>query len=457
MRAIVDTHCHLDFKDFDADRDQVIDRARKAGVARVVNIGSSVAGSRRSVELAKQYECVYASIGVHPHEAASVTDAVISGLESLAKDNRKVVAIGEVGLDYYRNLSPKEAQVKAFERFIGLANNLELPMVIHSREAESDLLAILKGCGRRLKGVMHCFSGDGRFLSECLALGLHVSFTCNLTFKSAARLRETAARVPAERLLLETDAPFLAPQAQRGKRNEPANCAQLLDVWAGLLKLSADDVARITTHNANALFHLGIEEPSVVAYPIRDALYLNITNECTNACDFCVRKSTPFVKGHNLKLERIPSVDELRRALGEARGYREIVFCGYGEPTTRLETVLVLAREMKKNGMRTRLVTNGHGDIINGRPIAAELAGLIDKVSVSLNADTPEKYAELCKPKFGKDTYNRVVQFIKSCVARGIETEVTCLDADGVDIKRCEEIARGLGARFRLRSLGAVG
>ncbi|MBN1527047.1 MAG: YchF/TatD family DNA exonuclease [Candidatus Omnitrophica bacterium] len=454
---LIDTHCHLDFSDFDLDRDAVIERAARAGVGRIINIGSSVEGTRRSVELASKYGMAYAAIGVHPHHAETVTDALIEDFRRLARETRKVVAIGEVGLDYYRNESPKESQVAAFKKFIGLARSVDLPIIIHTREADTDITDIMRREGRGLRGVVHCFSGDERFLRECLDLGLFVSFTCNLTFKNAKALREVAKKMPVERLLLETDAPYLAPQAMRGKRNEPAHLTYLVEEWSRLIGLSKEDIGRVTTHNANALFRLGLDEPVTAVYPIRDSLYLNITNRCTNDCSFCIRTQSSFVKGHNLKLEGEPAADEIVAAVGDPKRYKEIVFCGYGEPTIRFDDVKAICRKLKEKGAAIRLVTNGHGDMINKRPIAAELSGLVDRVSVSLNAESAEKYNGLCKPHFGPEAYGKILAFIKDCVARGIETEVTCLDLPGVDIKRCEEIAAGLGARFRLRSYGIVG
>ncbi len=467
---LIDTHCHLDFKDFDQDRDEVINRARAAGVEKIVNVGSSIDGTRRSVELADKYDMVYASIGVHPHDAKTVTGKVMDDLRALAK-NEKVVAVGEVGLDYYRlfrqpaeaqqlprNDGSREEQVSAFKKFIHLARDLDLPLIIHSREAEREALDILARENKNgVNVVMHCFAGDADFLKECLDMGLYVSFTCNLTFKNAGNLRDVAERMPAERLLLETDAPFLAPQEFRGKRNEPAYLTHLVDEWSRILNLSKEDIARVTTHNASLFFGFGLDGKSRIAYEIRNSLYLNITNRCTNRCDFCVRNKTEFVKGHNLKLDREPPADEVLRAIGDPRRYREIVFCGYGEPTARLDAVKAIAKELKKSLTRIRIVTNGHGDLINSRPVAKELAGLVDRVSVSLNAEDADTYNKICKPDFGPGTYERVIGFIKDCVASGIGTEVTCLDLPGVNARKCEAIAKSLGAGFRLRAFGVVG
>ena len=471
---LIDTHCHLDFKDFDTDRDYVINRAISKGVARIINVGSSIEGTRRSIELAKKYDIIYASVGIHPHEADSVTDDAISEIRKLAKE-KKVVAIGEVGLDYYRNLSSKVKQIEVFKKFIRLAQESDLPLIIHSREADNDLINILKEhvsqlptSNSQLKGVIHCFSGSKEFLKECLDLGFYISFTCNLTFKKAQALRDVARIVPIERVLLETDAPYLSPEPLRGKRNESAYLTYLVEEWIRLTGLSKEDIERITTHNANELFKLNLkEEDPRISYEIRDSLYLNITNECTNNCYFCVRTKTSFVKGHNLRLDKEPTVEDILKAASNVKRYKEVVFCGYGEPTTRLDAIKIVAKWIKgsasakasadRQGPSVRLITNGHGDLINDRPIAGELAGLVDKASVSLNTDREDLYYKACKPVFGHDAYKAIIKFIKDCVANGIETEVTCLDLPGVDLVECEKIAKGLGASFRARTYGVTG
>lgn len=442
--------------DFDPDRDEVMTRAREAGVGKIINVASSVEGSRRSVELSRKYEFVYSTVGIHPHHAETVTDEILSEFKVLAKE-KKVVAIGEVGLDYYRNLSPKDKQIEAFRKFIALSKELKLPLVIHSREADEDLLAILRDEFKgSVKGVIHCFAGDEKFMKACLDMGLYISFTANLTFKKADDLRSVAKHVPIERVMLETDAPYLAPQALRGKRNEPSYLTYLVEEWTKLSGLSKDDIARITTHNANTFFKLDIQEPTKIAYPIRDSLYLNITNRCTNNCYFCVRNSTEFVKGHNLKLDKEPTEAEILDAMGDVSKYHEIVFCGYGEPTLRLDIVKSIAKKMKEKGLEVRLNTNGHGDIANKRPIAKELAGLIDKACVSLNAQDAATYAKVCTPSF-QESYEALKNFIKDCVASGIVVEVTCLDLPLVDQAKCADIAASLGATFRPRHYGVVG
>ena len=253
---LIDTHCHLDFKDFDKDRDDVIKRAADKGVRYIINVGSSLEGSKRSLELARKNERIFASVGIHPHDANAAGDDAISKIRDMAGED-KVLAIGEVGLDYYKNISPRDAQKSAFKKFIRLSTELGLPLIIHNRQANSDTLDILRGeLGGNIKGVMHCFSGDADFLNQCLDIGLHVSFTCNITFKNAGKLREIATHAPLERLLLETDAPFLAPQAKRGQRNEPSYLTYLVEELARLKGVGKKQIEEITTKNAFQLFNL---------------------------------------------------------------------------------------------------------------------------------------------------------------------------------------------------------
>lgn len=250
----IDTHAHLDFPDFDVDREEVIGRAQKEGINVIINVGSSLKGSLASLDLAKKHEIIYASLGIHPHDAKAVNQDIFKQIEGLAA-SEKVVAIGEAGLDFYRNLSPAEAQRQVFVKFIELSLSLGLPLIIHSRQAESATLEILKeNTNGNLKGVLHCFSGSGDFLRSCLDLGLHVSFTCNITYKKSDNLRELVKLVPEDRLLLETDSPYLSPEGMRGKRNEPLNVKLLAGFLAELRGCSIEAIAKSTSENARRLF-----------------------------------------------------------------------------------------------------------------------------------------------------------------------------------------------------------
>lgn len=250
---LIDTHCHLDFPEYDADLDQVIARAQEKGVTQMINIGATVERSVKSVELAHRYHCIYAAVGCHPHDARELTPQGLQTLRELAKDKR-TVAIGEIGLDYYRNLSPADVQKKVFAELLGLAAEMRLPVVLHTRQAAVDTLDMLRQekVGR---AVVHCFSGDEAFLKACLDLGLYISFTCNITYKKAADLRRIVELTPLERMCLETDAPYLSPEGFRGKRNEPAFVRLLAEEVARIKQVAFEQVCAATTAAAHAVFH----------------------------------------------------------------------------------------------------------------------------------------------------------------------------------------------------------
>jgi TatD DNase family protein len=251
---LVDTHCHLDFPDYDHDRDVVINRARECGVEYIINIGSSVEGSKRSVELAHKYECIYAVVGCHPHEADRIGKDDFNIIRKLSGE-KKVVAVGETGLDYFKNYAQRDNQLSLFTVLIGVAKKVNLPLVIHTRDAQEDTLRVLREF-MPVKAVVHCFSGDKNFLSTCLDLGFMISFTCNLTYKKATSLREAAKETPLKNLLLETDAPYLSPEGFRGKRNDPSQIKLLAEFVADLKGIALEEVAGQTTQNARDFFNL---------------------------------------------------------------------------------------------------------------------------------------------------------------------------------------------------------
>lgn len=251
---LIDTHCHLDFPPFGPDRDAVIQRANAGGVSYFINIGSTLESSIASCELARKYAQIYASVGVHPHDTHSFDSQTENKLRELAQKN-KVVAIGETGLDYYRNLSSLDNQKQAFIKQIELAKDLNLPLVIHNRQAEKEVMRILKAA-MPIRVVVHCFSGDENFLKECLECGFFISFTCNITYKKAQGLRDMVSLTPLDRLMLETDAPYLSPEGFRGKRNEPLQIKLLAEEVSRIKGVSFKEIADKTTANANKFFNL---------------------------------------------------------------------------------------------------------------------------------------------------------------------------------------------------------
>ncbi len=257
---LIDTHTHLDDARYNDDRTAMIARAREAGVEAFVTIGCDLSTSQAAVALAEEYPFVYASIGVHPHEVKHILDSWYGEFRRLAQ-RQKVVAYGEIGLDYHYNHSSPKEQRERFREQIQLARELKLPVIIHTREAQEDTIAILKEeRASEVGGVFHCFSGDVWLAKDALDLGFYLSFSGILTFQNATMLRDIAKTAPLDRLLIETDCPYLTPIPHRGKRNEPAYVSfvaqKLAELHADTPDMSADTIGRITTENAKRLFKI---------------------------------------------------------------------------------------------------------------------------------------------------------------------------------------------------------
>jgi TatD DNase family protein len=250
---LFDTHAHLHFPEFAADLDAVLGRAHAAGVRRMLTIGTEVESSRAAIALAERRPDVWAAVGVHPHDAGDVDDAALNEIERLAGEPR-VVAIGEIGLDYFRDLSPRPAQADVFRRLLALARRVGKPVLIHCRDAHADVLGILGEERLPRGGIMHCFSGDVEIARRCLDLGLTISLAGPVTYPNARALPAVARFVPVDRLVVETDCPFLPPQGYRGQRNEPAYLALTAARVAELRGEALPDLAARLTANACALF-----------------------------------------------------------------------------------------------------------------------------------------------------------------------------------------------------------
>ncbi|HOP41777.1 MAG TPA: TatD family hydrolase, partial [Geobacteraceae bacterium] len=249
--SLIDTHAHLDGKEFQADLDSILARAAAAGVTRMISVGADIESSRRACELSYLHEALYCSVGVHPHDAVRVTEKCYDIICRLATETPKNVAIGEIGLDFYRDRSPRDIQERVFRRFLILASELSLPVIIHDRDAHEPILRIVREeKSRGIRGVFHCFSGDLEMARECVDLGFFLSIPGTVTFPSNEQLRSVVRAIPADHLLLETDCPYLAPVPFRGKRNEPSYMKITAEKVAELKGLSLEDVARITTLNA---------------------------------------------------------------------------------------------------------------------------------------------------------------------------------------------------------------
>ncbi len=250
---LIDTHCHLDWNKFDSDRDQVVQRAIEAGVTRMITVGVDIPSSRRAIELAEKYPAVYAAIGVHPNDCGDFDKSALDQVRLLACHER-VVAIGEIGLDYYWQKTARDQQARAFEMQLDLAAEIHKPVIIHNREATQDVMKVITQHVSRVTGVLHSFFDTIEVAQQAIGLGYSIGFTGPITFKKADRERAVAKEVPLDRILIETDAPFLTPEPHRGQRNEPAYVKHVAEMIAHVKGLTLDEVARQTTSNAEKLF-----------------------------------------------------------------------------------------------------------------------------------------------------------------------------------------------------------
>ena len=249
----VDSHAHIQLSEFNRDRDAVLKRAHEAEVSNILVIGFDMETSLGAVELAEKQPHIYATVGMHPHDAKDLTSDVLKTFRELAA-HPKVIALGEMGLDYYRNLSPRPVQKKAFEQQLDLAEELQMPIVIHNRDAYMDILPILEARQGRIRGVLHCFTGDVELMHRGLEIGFHIGIGGIVTYKNAADVQAAAREVPEDRLLIETDCPWLAPQFRRGKRNEPVYVRAVAEKIADIRNTSIETIGEITTQNFGTLF-----------------------------------------------------------------------------------------------------------------------------------------------------------------------------------------------------------
>jgi len=464
----VDSHAHLTSKEFDADRDDVLRRAAEAGVSFIVSPGTDLEDSRRAVEIAEKYEGVFACVGFHPHEAGKADERSLRAMEELSL-HPKVVGIGEIGLDYHDPAGvPRRVQQDALRAQLDIARRRDLPVVIHARDANGDTMDIIEQAIRENpswrsrtvipgsrssvpKGVFHCFSGDEALAWRVINLGFAISLPGVVTFKNAGLAAEVASSISAEHLLLETDSPYLAPVPFRGKRNEPMHIPLIAEKIASLQNLAVDDIARATSYGAFRMFGIGAPGKPEIVYRLKDSLYINMTIRCNADCVFCDRKGEAVIKGHNLRIDREPTPREVIESIGDPTRYREIVFCGYGEPTIRLDALKEVAAWVKARGGKTRVNTDGHGNVINKRNIVPELAGLIDAVSISLNSTDPVQYGALMRLD-GAKYFAAMIEFAKEAVKVIPHVVMTVVDLDEVDKEKARSLVENeIGATFITR------
>lgn len=448
----VDTHAHLFFENFKEDIDEVVERAKQNDVDYIIVPATDLKTAREAIALSEKYSNIYLTVGIHPHDTKDWNDPLIPQIEELAK-HPKVVAIGEIGLDYYYDFSPKDQQIRAFKAQLDLTVKLQLPVVIHNRDSDEDMMEIIQSyCGTGLKAQFHCFNASINDAVEYMKMNHFISFTGNITHKKSDSLREILSKIDLNHLMLETDSPFMTPVPYRGKRNEPSYVKIVAQQVADIHKLSLEEVGRITSLNAFRFFGIGNPPKTSFTYLIHNSLYINVTNRCNADCTFCRRKEDPFLRGYNLGMKKSeePSAQVYIDEIGDPKKYDEIVFCGYGEPTIRWDVVKEVAKYVKDNGGKTRINTNGHGNLINKKDITPEMRGLIDTISISLNSYNSKQYAELMQ--VSESHFEEMKTFASLAKKYVNKVVMSVVSLDEVEIEESRKVVEDeIGVEFRVR------
>ncbi|MFA7288755.1 MAG: TatD family hydrolase [Melioribacteraceae bacterium] len=448
---MIDTHAHLFYPNYSTDLNDVLDRAKESGVKYIIVPATHLVSSLEAIELSKRFDMIYCTVGVHPLDTKEWNDNYIEEIRTLAK-NKKVVAIGEIGLDYHYDYSPKEVQIKAFRLQLELAIELNLPAVIHNRESDEDMMAIIREfTAKGLRAQFHCFSGTLSDARELIELHHFISFTGNITYPKADNLREILSKVSSENIMLETDSPFMTPVPLRGQRNEPAYLNKIVDKIAEVQNLRPEDIVRTTNYNVYKFFGVGMNPDLSFTYQIGNSLYVNVTNRCNADCVFCDRKGLAVISGYNLKMKKSeePEASVYINEIGDPKRFKEIVFCGYGEPTIRWDLVKDVAKYVKENGGHTRMNSDGHGNFINKRDITPELKDTIDTVSISLNSTDPEQYAKLMR--VDPSMHAEMIDFAKKA-KNYTDVVLSIVGISTVDTEAAKKfVTEEIGVKFRER------
>jgi len=417
---MIDSHCHLNSRHFDDDREFAIARAVSDGVISFMNIGFDRESLRDTLEMVEEYPFMFGAAGVHPHDAASLDDDLEAEVRR-ALEHPRIVSVGEIGLDFYRNLAPREVQEPVFRKMIGIAREANKPIVIHCRDAFDEVLEALAAEGPSHRGIFHAFSGTPEDAQRIFDLGFHVGIGGVVTYRNA-RLSETVAAMPIEKIVLETDSPYLTPHPWRGKRNEPSFVAHVARAVARIKDLPLAEVSRITNENFLAAMGIGADALAHPVYNIDGAVYIQAA----------------FVEPDALDTVAAEDADE-------------VVLAGVTDPLDRMENVLALAAKAKEKGMRVRVNTGGLANHAAGRDVAPELAGQVDEIVVTFFGTTLDSHNRLAWPALSAEEWESTRDFVRCSAAAGIATVCEFIATPGFDADPCRVFARDLGAQYDIR------
>jgi len=394
-------------------------------------------------------EGVYAAAAVHPGELQARPENEVDAIPGILT-GPGVLAVGETGMDLYHDAGNEMLQRDVFRRHIEMAEAFGLTLVVHSRNAEAQVLEELGG-SVGVPVVMHCYTGSVELGLEAAGRGFYIGFAGPVTYRANGYLRELASRMPFDRILAETDSPYLSPQPVRGARNQPANLVYIVETLAEIRDMDLDTAAAGLRENSLRAFQLGEHRRTDLIYGLYGNLYMNITGKCSNRCRFCIRDRTDGLGGYYLRHSREPDRRRLRSImdlLPAGRG-EEMVFCGYGEPTMRPELLRELAGTASSKGYRVRLNTNGTCLLRMSGEGTIRMLEPFDSVSVSLNAPSGDDYRRICRPD-DPAAWDRLLDFIR-LAAGVVEVRATAVRYPGVDMNAVKELAASMDVPFRER------
>ncbi len=449
-----DSHCHLHFSHFEEDLAKVVEDSREAGISHILIPSIDVETAEISANIAERYN-LYSAAAFHPEHLPEEEheESEWLALKRILLRPR-TIAVGETGLDYHHKTFSPEKQHRWFQQHIELAEATGYPLIVHSRGAEEEVLKQLPE-SLSIPVILHCWGGNESLTDNAVSREFYIGVDGPLTYKKNRKLRDLIRRIPRDKLLVETDSPFLPPEPFRGKRNEPAYCRsivlQVRELWGA--DMSIEKTSYILWENAMRAYQLHPENRKAdIVYRYGESLYVNITSRCQNSCNFCIRNSVDGLDGYHLKHLHDPP-EKLVLSTIEAlpiEGFKELVFCGFGEPTLRSDLLMRCAEATRSRGVKTRLNTNGLCTSFLDSQQVTNLLQCFDSVSISLNASGAKEYNRI-SPSTVPDSWEHLMKFIKLAKRTGIHSQVSVVNKSGADLQRTKALAERLQMPLRIR------
>jgi len=439
---MIDSHAHLDHPLFRDDVDEVVTRAVEDGVRAVVNIGYDPESARATAALVEKYDFFYGVLGTHPHDAAGHTLGYEIELKELL-DRPRMIGVGEIGLDYYYDHSPRDVQRKVFRRMLWMARLKDKPVVIHCRDAERDVLDMLASERMRFRGIFHAFNQGPAEATRATELGFHLGIGGVATFKKS-RLLDILHAIPLDRIVLETDCPYLAPTPWRGRRNEPAMVAKVVEGLSRIHGVPPEVVVRQTTENFALAMRIEEKTLPPPVYKINNRVYIHTTpdTEAGWLADLVTQAAGDMVGG--------AEGPDGRYTLEEA------VICGFYEPLEYIDQVTAVAARLRSEGVRVRLITGSRGHAAFRKGAAESLLGVVDALTVRIYGATPEQHEQAAMTGLGDAAFKSLTEFVQGTVTAGIETDCLFISVPKMKVERCRALADSLGAGCVVRKFKSL-